>query len=176
MQQNPLRRGPARRILRLVLIVALFAVAGLAARSDDVQRWLGDRNAAQAEVKPITVYPYNFTGQGVEYAIGAALLAYLPPGAADGQTVLKQGYTPPSDDAPLPVRWRYVDRSSGQQPTDYPFAATLKLPRRPSDDAVLTLRFYPDGQVAARYTTQPEVAPGGTVPQSLTGSGWQRNR
>ena len=74
MQQNPFRRGPARRILRLVLVVALFAVAGLAATSDDLKRWMGDSGGAQAEVEPITVYPYNFTGQGVEYAIGAALL------------------------------------------------------------------------------------------------------
>ncbi|ARP93307.1 hypothetical protein [Bordetella genomosp. 13] len=162
----------------MTMIVALFGVAGLAANSGQVQQWWAERTGRGAEPAPITVHPYNFTGQGVQYAIGAALLAYLPPGAADGRTVLKDGYTPPAPDAPLPVRWRYVngDSAGSAGQTDYPYAATLELPRRPSDDAVLTLRFYPDGQVAARYTTEPEVVQSGSVAQSLTGSGWKTNR
>jgi len=179
MQQNDSPRRPARRFLRLVLIVALFAVAAMAANSGALRQWWGAHvGDDRAEADPVTVYPYNFTQQGVEYAIGAALLAYLPPGAADGHTVLKQGYVPPSNDAPLPVRWRYLnrDQAGAQQARDYPFSATLALPRRPSKDAVLVLRFYPDGKVAARYTTQPEVAQSGNVAQALPGDGWVSNR
>jgi len=169
--------GSRRRIARGVLLVALLGVAVLAGNPDQVGRWsrylgIGDEQPAD----PVTVYPYNFTGHAVQYALGPALLAYLPAGSADGHTVLKDAYTPPARDDTLPVRWRYVDGGQAAEPDRYPYGATLALPARPSRDAVLALRFYPDGRVAARYTTQPEVADeGASVPAELPG-GWTANR
>jgi len=179
-RQAPGGRGSGRRLLRGALVVGLLVVAVLASDPAQLGRWaryLGVDDGQPPE--PLTVYPYNFTGHGLDYALGPALVAYLPPGAADGRTVLKDAYTPPTRGDSLPVRWRYVegDATAARPDSRYPFGATLALPPRPSKEAVLTLRFYPDGRVAARYTTRPEVAAeGGAVDAALPGGDWTSNR
>jgi len=159
-------------VRRVLVTIALLALGFAAASPDAVHDWWRQRFGA-SEPQPVTVYPYNFTGRPVEYLISPGLLGYLPAGAADGRTVLKDAYVPAADGAPLPVRWRYA--GEGQGGSAYRYAVTLPAPERPAGDVVLTVRFYPDGEVAARYTTAPETAAaGGQVPYSLPGPGWQR--
>jgi hypothetical protein len=168
-------RGPLRRAFRGALIIAVLTSAVLFGFPEQTRHFMQTLSGQAEEPDPVTVYPYNFTPYGIEYAVGSGLLGYLPADTADGKLVLKQGYTPSAADGNnLPVRWRYVTGEHANATRDsYPYGATLALPARPSKTAVLTLRFYPDGRVAARYTEHPETAASGNVDAALPGQGWK---
>jgi hypothetical protein len=178
--QSRQSRGPLRRAFRGAALIAVLSVAMLFGFPDQTHHFMQMLTGQPDELDPITVYPYNYTSSGVAYLISPGLMGYLPPGKADGKLALKDAYVPQrSDKGRVPVRWRYVtgaDAKVGDDGQAYPDGATLDLPARPSKDAVLTLRFYPDGKIAARYTTHPEVAADGNVDPALTGSGWKTNR
>ena len=177
MQSRPLR-GPLRRALRGAAVIAVLASAMLFGFPGQTRHFMQMLSGQAEEPDPVTVYPYNFTSQGIDYLISPGLIGYLPPGAASGKLVLKQSYVPaPADKGRLPLRWRYVaDANAPRDGDTYTYGATLDLPAAPSKAAVLTLRFYPDGKVAARYTTQPEVAADGNVDAALSGSDWKTNK
>jgi hypothetical protein len=176
MQFNALP-GPVRRALRGAVIIVVLMGVMLFGFPGQARHFMQLLSGETEEPDPVTVYPYNFTGYGIEYVVSPGLLGYLPAGAADGRTVLKDAYVPaPQDKGAVPVRWRYVTGEYADKPRDhYDFGATLKLPARPSKDAVLTIRFYPGGGAAARYTTHPETAASGSVDTTLAGSGWVGN-
>ena len=176
--QFRLLRGPMRRALRGAAIIAVLTVAMLFGFPDQTRHFMQMLSGQAEEPDPVTVYPYNFTSQGIDYLVSPGLIGYLPPGAATGKLVLRQGYVPArANKGRVPIRWRYV--TGANAPRDgsaYAYDATLDLPASPSKDAVLTLRFYPDGKVAARYTTHPEVAVDGNVDPALAGSDWKTNK
>lgn len=177
MQSRP-SRGPVRRALRGAVLIAVLTAAMLFGFPDQTRHFMQMLSGQTEEPDPITVYPYNFTSQGIDYLVSPGLIGYLPPGEAAGKLALKQGYVPaPANKGRIPVRWRYVTAANAPRDGDtYTYGATLDLPPVPSKAAVLTLRFYPDGKVAARYTTQPEVAAKGNVDAALSGSGWTTNK
>ena len=178
--QSKRSRGPLRRAVRGVAVIAVLTVAMLFGFPDQTHHFMQMLAGQADELDPITVYPYNFTSDGIDYLVSPGLIGYLPPGKADGRLALKEAYVPQrSDKGRVPVRWRYVAGAQAKAPSDgdaYPYGATLDLPPKPSKDAVLTLRFYPDGKVAARYTAHPEVAADGNVDPALAGSDWKTNR
>ena len=175
--QSRFLRGPLRRALRGAAIIAVLTTAMLFGFPDQTHHFMQMLSGQTEEPDPITVYPYNFTSQGIAYLVSPGLIGYLPPGAASGKLAIKQGYVPsPANKGRLPIRWRYVtDANAPRDGNAYPYGATLDLPAAPSKAAVLTLRFYPDGKVAARYTTHPEVAAEGNVDAALSGSDWKTN-
>lgn len=177
MQSRPLR-GPLRRALRGAAIIAVLTMAVLFGFPDQTRHFMQMLSGQAEEPGPVTVYPYNFTSQGIDYLLSPGLIGYLPPGEASGKLALKQSYVPASaNKGRLPIRWRYVAGANAPRDGDtYTYGATLDLPAAPSKAAVLALRFYPDGKVAARYTTQPEVAADGNVDAALSGSDWKTNK
>ncbi|WP_019937723.1 hypothetical protein [Bordetella sp. FB-8] len=177
MQSRTLR-GPLRRALRGAVVIAVLTTAMLFGFPDQTRHFMQMLSGQADPPDPVTVYPYNFTSQGIDYLVSPGLIGYLPPGAATGKRVLRQGYVPaPSDKGRLPVRWRYVMNANAPHGGGaYDYGATLDLPTPQSKAAVLTLRFYPDGKIAARYTTHPEVAADGNVDPALTGPDWKTNK
>jgi|GEM_PF-3510873 len=177
MQSRSLR-GPLRRALRGAAIIAVLTAATLFGFPGQTRHFMQMLSGQTEEPDPVTVYPYNFTSQGIAYLVSPGLIGYLPPGAAAGKLAIKQGYVPaPADKGRIPIRWRYVKDANAPRDGDtYTYSATLDLPPAPSKAAVLTLRFYPDGKVAARYTAQPEVAVDGNVDAALVGAGWKTNK
>ncbi len=173
----PPLRGPLRRALRGAVIIAVLTTVMLFGFPDQARHFMQTLSGEADEPDPISVYPYNFTPYGIEYVISPGLLGYLPPGLADGKLMLKQGYVPAAaDKGSVPVRWRYVKGEYASASRDtYTFGASLAL-SSPSKGDVLTLRFYPDGKAAARYTAHPEVGAAGNVDPALPGPGWKTNK
>ncbi|MGN6578541.1 MAG: hypothetical protein ACTHJ1_00970 [Bordetella sp.] len=176
--QSRFLRGPLRRALRGTAIIAALSAAMLFGFPGQTRHFMQRLSGQETEPDPVTVYPYNFTSKGIDYLVGPGLIGYLPPGAAAGKLVLRQGYVPAlANKGRIPVRWRYVTAANAPRDGDaYTYGATLDLPAAPSKAAVLTLRFYPDGKVAARYTTEPEIAADGNVDPALAGPGWATNK
>lgn len=175
--QSRILRGPLRRALRGAVVIAALTAAVLFGFPGQTRHFMQMLSGQDDSPDPVTIYPYNFTSKGIDYLVSPGLIAYLPPDAATGKLVLRQGYVPaPSDKGRLPVRWRYVTGANApHEGGTYTYGATLDLPAAPSKAAVLTLRFYPGGRIAARYTTHPEVAEHGNVDPALTGPDWKTN-
>ena len=176
--QSGFLRGPLRRVLRGALIIAALTTAMLFGFPDQTRHFLQTLSGQVEAPDPVTVYPYNFTPQGIDYLVSPGLIGYLPPGAATGKLVLEQAYVPAlANKGRIPIRWRYVAQANAPRDgSTYTYGATLELPPAPSKAAVLTLRFYPDGKVAARYTTHPEIAAQGNVDPALAGPDWKTNK
>lgn len=132
--------------------------------------------ASSAPVSPpastaYTLVPYNFTSYPLEYRLGDGVTDTLPAHSANGASAQLLAYRPASAQEPLRLSWRYLPADGGQV-SSRTFEATLQQPARPPGRSVLTLRFYPEGRVAARYTDAPEMSDRGNVAAELPGDGW----
>lgn len=109
---------------------------------------------------PVNMYTYNFTPYGIEFQLGEHSGGIEQANVANGGSVVIMGYAPTFPDEPMRISWRYVTGKYRNTPADaYPFIVTLpQHVRPPGENVALTIRFYPEGKVAARYTAHPESA------------------
>ena len=104
--QSGFLRGPLRRVLRGALIIAALTTAMLFGFPDQTRHFLQTLSGQVEAPDPVTVYPYNFTPQGIDYLVSPGLIGYLPPGAATGKLVLEQAYVPtPERIVPRLAHW-----------------------------------------------------------------------
>ena len=123
----------------------------------------------------VNIKTYNFTPYGVAFLIGDAVQGSAHPNAATGSSSSITPLRRVPAGTPVDVRWRYTNGPNATPRDDYPFRATLREPSRPYGDVSLTVRFFPEGKVAMRYTLKPEISDFENVPAALPGNGWESN-
>lgn len=170
-QAAPAKRNLLLRVLLGLLVLVVVVVGGLYAG----EAWQTHARAKQyaALVKPSeTLKTYNFTPYRLKYVLNERYSETLTPNVATGAGTLLFAFQFESDKDPLRLSWSYVAPDGSAEPDSPKYEAILPQPVRPAGRAVLTLRFYPEGRVAARFTETPEIGDFDNVSPELTGEGW----
>lgn len=174
-----IRQKKASRIAYVAVAVLGFSLIAFDLLGFHVGAWIGKKfGPSPQEVLGVFNVGYNFTPYAVGYQLGERtggdLMAYRKEGGGANGAGSVCCYKPEYPGQPLIVRWNYYGGLYGETDRNvWHYEATLN-PSFPKNEMpqTLTVRFYPGGRVAVRYTDQPESSDFGNVSPELSGSAW----